>query len=85
MISQRYQEGLNEVVSAFAEGVVSEAAKQTGLEDAESSVVAALIDTAVAMMLRRGMAQEDISQVIENHAHLLRDVERGRKPVGAVH
>lgn len=73
-MSREFQDKLNDVVSAFAEGVTDECRAVGGLdaEELDSGMAAALINAAAAIMLRRGSKLDDVFSLVEDHAAALR-------------
>lgn len=73
-MSRDFQSALNDVVSAFAEGISDECKDKPGVDKAEvdCGVAAALINAAALITVRRGGSVQDVLDMVRDHAEALR-------------
>ena len=69
-----FQDGLDEVVHEFAQGLADECKEEPGMdeEELECGLAAALINAAARIMVRRGSSMPEVLGLVKDHAAALR-------------
>lgn len=73
MKNANFQDGLNDVVHAFAQGLADECREEPGMdaEELECGLAAALINAAALIMVRRGSSLPEVLELVRDHAAVL--------------